>query len=477
MAGADRKGRTARTGASLLCGLAAGLLLARCGAEGIAAPDSTGALESSDAFCRSLQDYMPRFYATLRAGELRGLAQVVTDLDARARGGANPLGALVQTALRTLKMFASDPYEAPPDRCVPYNNPSRAPPEPESANRMCAVRRALDFAVRDEAARQAFDALTPVLVKVLGYVTNESEGKVGAEHYEALDVLHRMSLNEAQCPPRNLVEVLDGLATYFGAGPDCAAPPAGQGEECHAYKLLATLRAILSDKAVEDFLETFQSSVGGSQGRDAVRTLVKVLSGGIVAMPENEHYFDQMQSSLDDLVYRFLESQARSHPDKGYDRLEEDVKTLVAVLKDFLDPSRKGAVLHPLKGVVACILEVDSGGEVAGALYDLLSRQGGQGGGGLDLLELVDAVSGVAHADPRGVLSGAAHVVLRETARDEVAMEAFRVLFQQTLDATNVRLLAPALKAIVERQVVTELVEVLDNLLYGCRAPATLPPE
>lgn len=433
------------------------MLSVQCGADGVDAPP-TSPRQGIAGQCHGIEDYMPAFFEVLRdpSRPLDGLREVVVELSGSDDGlGRNPVGVLLDTAVKGLLSFAEDPWEAPDVRCLPN-------PPAQSENRLCAVRRALDFGVRDQGAADAIDELVPLLVKVLGYVTNKGPGAVGRENYEIIDLFNRTSRAEALCSPANLLDVLDGLVLFLRPTPECFRPEG----TCRTFESLSVLDSLVSDPALQDFLAAFESSQSDGKGRAGIQALGRILLQAVADIPRDEWtYFDQVDDLIGRLLLPFLRSSER------YAGLEDTVLDAVDLLRDLLHPTRENAFLAQLSDVSRCVVQVDTGNELVGVLYDLLSRpaQGGNADG-LDLAELVEVIDRLVRLDRDGVLFGAIHTILSSTRADPLAMDAVRIFLVEVLTVDNARRLLPALQVMLERGVVTELVVVLDNLLYGCRA-------
>jgi hypothetical protein len=459
-------GRPALRGlAALAAGLVLGLALGSCGAVGTPAPDLAPGARPLPTSCRPLREKMPGFFTLLDRDDspLRGLAEVVGRL---ADGGdvrGNVVGNVVDSLLRGVIEFSRDPDESREAECLP-KPPERplctveAGPGDDCESRLCAVRRLLDFGIRDERAAAALAQLEPVLVTVLGYLSNQGPGADGKEHLEAVEVLHRASSAEyeAVCAPRNLTVVLDGLVVYL-------RPNAACGENCPGKRLLRIVKEVVEDPALEGFLGTYEAAEADGSGRVAFQKLGRVLLENVAGTPEDERYFDSVRILLDQ-VGGFLARDPKYAGLKG--RLDE----LASLLKDLLNPSRPGALLRELKVVVRCIIAVDPGSDLVGAIYDLLRKPGGTAAGGLDLKDMITAFEGLADADADGVLLGAIHALLASLAADEAKLETVRALLEEALTAENARLAAPALQALIEAGVIDELFGVLNDLLYGCKA-------
>ncbi len=446
-----------------VAGLAAVTLLCRCGADQLNAPANPPAPTRNT--CPPAEQVMPNLFALLDnpAQPLAGLREVISSLAAGQAGrpGGNPLGTVLDDAVKGLAEFADDPYEAGATRCL-----ATSPELPlcgiggEAAeaceNRLCVLRRALDFGLRDQAASKAIADLEPLLGTLLGYMSNTGPAATGQEHYEVIDVFSRTASNGELCSPANLLDVLDGVIVYF-------RPTTACGTSCVGFRALNDLIALLSDPALQQFLQSYEQQQNGAQGRSAIQALFGLLENALANTPEDSHYFDGVQTLINDLDQFFASDPAT------YGNIENEVNDLVSILQGFLDPTRPGAILHQLKGVVECVYVEDPNQEIAGALYDVISQPSGSGKG-LDLLQIVNAINGLAVLDADGLLSDAIHALLASTRASTQDTEDVRAFLAAFLTIDNAREMFPALALLIDDDVLTELVSLLDNLLYGCQS-------
>jgi hypothetical protein len=460
--------RRLRAAGVLAASLLAALSLVRCGADHLDAPARPD-LDAPGSQCRSLEVYMPAFFELLRAPEdpLRPLRLLVADLSGATRAReVDPIAALLQTVFSSLRQFARDPFETALG-CWPVTPESPLPDWPmcgrhlsrdvECESRLCAFGRALDFLVRDRAANDAIEALRPVLVTLLGYVSNTQPGGDGREHYEVIEVFNRTSTNEALCSPRNLIVLLDGIVTYFRPNAACS-----RDRSCVGLEALDVIVDLVRDPALDQFLTRFEADQESGRGRAAIQVLGRVVFDALANLSEDRTFFDPVETLLRQLLYPFLDRDPET-----YGGLREKLDRGVVVLKGLLDPEREGAILRELKAVVHCLNQSDPDGLVVGTLYDLLSRPSGQGG--LDLEELVASFSDLVELDRSGVLLGALHAILSTARDDDKAMETVRVLLARVLTVENSRRVVPVLKTMLDRGVLDELIVAADNIIFGCR--------
>ena len=204
---------------------------------------------------------------------------------------------------------------------------------------------------------------------------------------------------------------------------------------------------------------------GGGKGRAAFQTLGQLVETAFANMPNDSHYFDEIQTLVTD-VDTFLQNDPAM-----YGTLQTEVDAIAALAKDFLNPARPNAVAVQLKAVVNCVSVIDTTGELVGAIYDLLTLPASTGQG-LNLVELVGDIQAVALLDANSVLMSALHAVLNSTLANTGDTEDLRVFLVQFLTVNNASLILPPIATMVNDGVVPEFVTLLDNLLYGCQGAA-----
>lgn len=438
-----------------------------CGAEGTEAPPPPLPEESS---CQPMSDTLSELFKMLRhpTAPLSGLREVVVEISRigeeecerrrMVRPDAaceHPVGAILDAVVRGFLTFSRDPDEVPGTRCLEI-----APATGE--NRMCTIRRALDFGVRDAAVSVLFDRLNPLMARLLGWISNDGPGADGSTHWEPVMVLQRAAANPGLCNPAHLIDAIDSLVTYWR--PDESCRELADGDSCRSLAALSLLRELVSDPALQEFLKLFEAEDGS--GRVAFQRVAALLMQRMADMPNDERYFDSVDRLASDLLYPFLDSD----PER-YGSLKSKLEDSLAIARSFLDPSRDQPILKEFKGIMACLSEVDrEDRHLVGAAYDLLLRPV-NGSPPVDLVELVTLLEEIVRLDTRrnGVLLGAVQTMLRGTRADEQGTEAMRRLLVEILTRRHAQLVFPPLRLMVERGVLSELVILVDELLYGCR--------
>lgn len=444
--------------------LVLGLALSACGATGIEAPPPP---ELDEGSCQPMDETLSELFGLLHspATPLSPLREVVVEISSLAdeeceRRGAqgaacyHPVGAILDAVVSGIVTFSRDPDEGLGTRCLEL-----APSQGE--NRLCSLRRALDLAIRDAAAEEILGRLNPMVAELLGWVMNEGPGADGKTHYEVLGVVQQITASPGICQPTQLFDLIDALLDWWR--PDASCQAHVDGENCRALGLLGLLRSLVSDAALQEFLELFESEDGS--GRVAFLRVAGLLMARMAEMPENGQYFDAIDRIANELLFPFLNREERYGP------LKEKIAASMDVAREFLDPSRDRAVLRQFKGVVSCFNTVDHEEMlVVGALYDLLIQPSGSTGT-IDLVKVVTVFEDLVRHDSQrnGVLLGAIQTMVRGTRDDEQGTEAMRRLLVEILSEKSARRVMPPLRLMIERGVLSELILLVDDLLYGCR--------
>lgn len=461
--GTDRR-RTPTVAVAVATVTVLSLSLVRCGADGMEAPPPPILDEGT---CQPMAETLSGFFEVLRrpTAPLSGLRDVVVEISRmgeedcerlRERGlpCQHPVGAVLDAVVRGFVTFSRDPDEGFGTRCLEL-----APAEGE--NRLCSLRRALDFGVRDAAASELFDDLLPLMARLIGWISNEGPGANGKTHWEPISVLQEAAANPGLCNPEHLFDSIDSLVTYWR--PDATCSASADGDACRSLAALGLLRELVSDPALQDFLKLFATEDGS--GRLAFQRVGGLLLSRLSEMPNDARYFDAIDRIANDLLFPFLDND----PAK-YGELKGKLVDSLDIARAFLAPHRDGAVLVPFKGVMGCLERVDDDREIIGAAYDLLLKPA-EGGPPVDLVEMATLLEEIVRLDSQrhGVLLGAVQTMLRGTRADEQGTEALRKLMVELLTPANARRVFPPLRILIERGVLTEMVLLVDDLLYGCR--------
>ena len=160
---------------------------------------------------------------------------------------------------------------------------------------------------------------------------------------------------------------------------------------------------------------------------------------------------------MNQIVYPFVR---QNYPDHG---LEGDLKAAVAVLDGVLDPQLTPNVLHPLQNVLSCTETADSQSVILGAVYDLLFQAKV-----VSLDDLLDTLSSLLALDPDGSLLQAADVLDQTVASDPDTHDALDQVLEVMLEDPNARKVVPVMVKLLESDVVSEAVGLVDVLFDGC---------
>lgn len=463
----------------------AGLL---CGGEGEAAPQPSPTLPSA---CQP-RAVMPQFYALVDAHDpsLTGLHDAIAQLgapvcleprdqscqsDDQCQLGScqngqcpcvtsySPLGNVLDVSLRAMATIATDPPEAPglpAPGCLDALAAQHLPPQ--QRNRMCELRRALDVLLQQQGGQNLINdpGVKKVILTVLDYV----EGKLdGRPHYDLFTGLGRMAgAGTASCDPAAPWQLLDNLLGYLT--PQVAA------------QMLGHLQVLLDDPQMKQLLA--QLSAGGSSaaGRDSVIVLANTLGPGIAAAASGQ----EALSTLNPLLDQIYNSSSFS------DALKNEVRAVVADASALLAGGT--GIFRPVQGVLRCAASpqvrcassatcTDHDNELVGALYDILSRPEDAPGGSLDLATLVGALKTLATIDQTGQTGRTLRLIVQgvegspdpndaHDARDAVA-----ALAAEALTPAQGERLLPAVSTLIEKQVLTGFLSLLQDLLYTCKPP------
>ncbi|RMG10943.1 MAG: hypothetical protein D6729_18685 [Deltaproteobacteria bacterium] len=433
----------------------AALLLIGCSGEGHPAPAEDPPPAS---VCPAPSELAPTFYAGLESDRFAGLRVVVQDaLAACTYGGeivecsdpradTSPAGALLAGVFEIVGTYAEDPPEwdgaagpGDPGYCAAAGS---VPPRP---NRLCDLRRTLDLLIAERTPEgrirlvAAVDRLGPLYASLLRYADGSHPAFPGETHYEVLPDLRRVV---SRCADDALIELLHGLLVWL-------APP--RGEEA----LDAVVRLVQNPDAQRFLTEL---DVQNDVGRDGFIALVR-LAGDLVT--SDDFTPDDLAGLMEDLVYPFVRE---TYPDHD---LEGDLRRVMDVVYDLLDPAREPPVLTPLKDVLACALDADPDRRLTGAVYDLLFVARIVG-----LDELLATLREVLGLDPEGVALRTADTFLLEASAHRDLLDALREVLLVLLQEENARRLNPVAIDILESELPAEVIAILDQLLSGCGGAA-----
>jgi hypothetical protein len=464
--------------------------LSLCGGQGDPAPPEPSPALPSACQPRAV---MPQFFALIDGKDpsLAGLREAVADLGrpiclepknractgdgdcavGRCSAGLcpcvtqySPLTDVLGVTLRAMATIATDKPEPgaplePKPGCLTAAQAKDLPVA--KRNRMCELRRTLDVLLQQNGGSNIVNdpSVKKVLISLLDYVQGKTDGK---EHYDLLAPVGRMAgAHTAECDPAALWTLLDNLLGYL--------TPAT------ATAQLGAVQALLKDLYTKQFL-TMLSGGGGAQGRDSVIVLAHALSPSITAAAHGSDALAAVKNQLlDPFVYN-----STSAPQAFKDEVKAVMDGAGAMLAD---PT---GIFPPLQKVLACAASkpvrcIDAAActnhddELIGALYDILSRREDQGG--VDLATLVGALKTLTTLDQTGQTGRTLRLVVQgiEGSPDpndpHEARDAIAALAADALTADEGQKLLPALSVLIEKQVVTELLSLLQDLLYTCKPP------
>lgn len=431
---------------------------APCGAEDVNAPPDP---KTPKQTCPSPSTIAPTFYSLLDQNKFSGLADVVRQSLAACTYGGQvvdctdpraappPAGILIGGLLHDLGTFTKDPPEVTPGAKPGDPGYCAAPGSaPTPPNRLCLVRRALHLLIRQRAPDgkvvlvKAFDDLQPLTAGIFRYVDGTLPGVTG-DHYAAAPALGHVV---RRCDGPNVTGLLHGLLVWL-------EPPNGQ-------KALNAVVTLLRNPDMEDFLSKID--VQNDIGRQGFITLIKIVIGTVVRA-------DFKPSDLDTLMNKFIyPAVEKDYPNNG---LEGDIKAVVAVIDDVLDPNRTPNVLHPLQKVLTCTETADPSSVILGATYDLLVQAKV-----VSVDQLLDTLSSLLALDPNGTFLKTADVLDQTVAGDPQTHDALDQVLEVLLQENNARKVVPVMVTILESDVISEAVGLADVLFDGCGGPGASGP-
>jgi hypothetical protein len=317
---------------------------------------------------------------------------------------------------------------------------------PTQINRTCEIRRMLDVLLQQNGGQTLLN--DPNVQKVILDLLRYIEGKTdGVPHYDLFTTLGRMAQNPGICAPSDAYNLLDKALAYY--------TPAKAGQD------LGAIQTLLADPITQKFLAGL-STGGSAQGRASVITLAHDLIGTITSAKSGEDATAQIDSILQKVVYPYIEQNYGS-------RYEAEVKAAVAALENAI--STPTGIFPYLQNLLVCANNpvIDNNGELVGALYDLISLQSTTGG--IDLATLVGALKTLTTLDSTGQVSRSLRLIIEGARDDDNATEAVRALLAQVLTPDIAQKLLPPLDVLVQKQVLGEVITLLDDLLYKCTPP------
>jgi hypothetical protein len=383
----------------------------------------------------------------------------------------SPLGDLLGVLFRGLSAIAdpakpAEPGAVPPGRCAPAALVQQL--TDATRNPLCEVQRTLDFLLQQDGGGQLFGdpSVIKALTALLDYVQGKGYPRAHYDLFTTLGTAAQLSQDGAICDAANAYQLLDLALAYLS--------PARAGQ------VVGHLKDLLADPTMVQFLTTVSSPDGSgtAQGRAAIITIVKALLPGLVAAQTPQEALAQIDLLLNQLIL----SPSAGYPQAFKDHVQRVSDDLHALL-GFCLPGCGSAcsascaadrpIFPRVQGLLACLgsPDVDPGGTLVGALYDLLVLKPGATAPGVDLPTLLGAVQAIVQLDQSGQIVRLLRSLVGQLARDPQASEAVRGLLASALTAEVGKDLVPALSVLVSHQVFGEVLALLQDILYGCSPP------
>lgn len=331
---------------------------------------------------------------------------------------------------------------------------------PEKRNRICELRRALDVLLQQNGGQKLLDDpnVHQVTVALLDYI--QGKPPFTSAHYDLITGIGRMAgADSSVCDQGAGWSLIDNLLIYL-------TPAKAQVQ-------LTAIQTLLADPTTKDFLR--QLSQGSSaKGRESVIVLGHLIVANLVAARSSADVAATLKQVTD------LVDNNNNFPQT----FKNEVHAVVNNTLELLAPAN--GVLPPLQKVLSCASSAaircadpascgKNDDELLGAAYDLLSLP--QTSGGIDLSTLVGAAGKLVSLDGTGQTARTIRLVVEgikgsdDPTEPHEVRDAVAALTRQALTASEAQKLVPAVETLIERQVVTEIFSLLQDLLYQCTPP------
>ena len=450
-----------------------------CGGEGDPAPEPP---PSAPNACTDVKLVMPEFFMLLARSDqpLDGLRQVVRDIGAfqcpdehrscqsdddcqigscdqglcPCQHPYSPLAELLELTFRGLATVAHQGAEPGAVGTLCVTAQQAALLQPAQLNQLCELRRTLDVVLLQQGGQQLLNdpAVRLVVLALIHYLDGTGPGVAAVPHYDLFITLGSMAQNPGICVPADAYSAIDLVLAYL-------TPAAAQ-------QLLSDAQALLIDPVSVNLLHTLGGSGNNQDQRAGFIALAKGLTPGIVAAPDAQTALAPVNQLLQQFVYS---DTTGNFPDS----FKAELSAVMSDVAAMLAPAT--GIFPPAQQLLACAGNplIDPNGMVVGALYDLLSAQ--QSAGGIDLGTLLGAVRTLLTLDQTGQLTRTVRGIVDDLASSDDATEAVRELLAQVLTPAEAQKLLPAIDAIVSNNVLNEMLNLLDDVLYSCHPPPPPP--
>ncbi len=488
-----------------------------CGGSGDDAPE---AADGGPTACSDISQVMPQFFELLDAGQLTGIQEAVQQIGqptcadepppaacnsdtvcpigvcdpttnhCPCQNAYSPLGDLLESTFHALAIISNpsnpgEPGAVPPSKCVDAAAAEALPPG--QRNTLCEIRRTLDFLVNQDGGDKLFNDpnVNAVLVALLNYIQGDytpPAGTTATPHYDLFTTFGLMAQNPGVCDPQITYDLLDKALVYL-------TPTVGT-------RFIGDANALLNDPTTVGLL----AELGGGAGTDPAARRQAVVTILLDLLPSIENAPDgaTAMSPIENLLVNVLHLYAA---DSTYPAaFQNEVRTLLVDLgcadpqntgtcsvpddpvmgAGLLGPLPSGAGIFPdittasqQSGLLWCLsnANVDPTGNLIGALYDLITLQSTAAGGAINLGTLLGAVQELLALDPTGQTNRSLQIIVEGIASDPTVVEALRELLAQALTPAVGQELIPPLSAIIQHQVVGEILSLLQDILYSCNPP------
>lgn len=412
-----------------------GLFAGACGATDEVAPPQ----EKPNVQCRSFDELMPRFVASISAGRTENLKQVVEkQLLVSARpDDPPPIADVLRVIFATMHAFASKPPE-PGGTKTEYCAPKGSPPPLSVANEVCEVRRTLERFVHEGTGLDSVAVFEPQLKGVADYITGSGSSTDHVPHYEVAAALSNFCANTAQCQLSNGLDLVIAFTDY-------ATTVAGK-------KLVADLNALGERESLKAFLAPQNLSEDGFVAIS--RALLPAIAG---ADPNG------LQMAFEQLP------------------LPADLKTdLGPVIDDLKVIVQTPALIEPAKRLINCVTVSDRNSDIARMLYRLAIRDDRDEFG---ITVLSQVFKRLQDFDQRGSIIYLVNTLAKAVRSDEQAITSAartcRTLLSTSVPAgqsqSNAQLALPVVAELLRGGIIEESICAIDTLLFGCSSGGAQP--